>query len=131
MNFWSQNWLWILIGLGVVFFVFRGGHGFGHMRHSGYGGHHGHDGHGDGDGWNQDRRPGAVSQTVGAAVDPVSGAAVRTGSALTSLYQGRVYYFASKDNRDRFEAAPNEFAGKASGIELGGPPERPRRRGGC
>ncbi|WP_430677326.1 YHS domain-containing protein [Mesorhizobium album] len=101
------------------------------MRHSGYGGHHGHDGHGDGDGWNQDRRPGAVSQTVGAAVDPVSGAAVRTGSALTSLYQGRVYYFASKDNRDRFEAAPNEFAGKASGIELGGPPERPRRRGGC
>lgn len=49
-----------------------------------------------------------------AAVDPVSGETVRTGQALTSLYEGKVYYFASKENRERFEAAPQQYAHKAS-----------------
>lgn len=132
MNFLSQNWLWIAVAIGAVFFMFRGGHGgFGRMGHGGFGsmGHGGHGSHGHGR--DRDRLPDRASETVGASIDPVSGAAVRTDGALTSVYKGRVFYFASKENRDRFEAAPAEFAGKASGVELPSTVERPRRRGGC
>lgn len=69
-----------------------------------------------------------------AVIDPVSGEAVRSAQALTSIYQDRIYYFGSKENRDRFEAAPQEYAHKAAGhpvrpVEAANEP--PRRRGGC
>lgn len=59
---------------------------------------------------------------------------MRTAQALTTVYQGKIYYFASKENRDRFEAAPQEYAQKAAGLPLRSDEaatERPRRRGGC
>ena len=49
------------------------------------------------------------------AVDPVSREAVRIGQALTSLYDGKVYFFSSKENRERFEAAPQQYARNVSG----------------
>jgi hypothetical protein len=37
--------------------------------------------------------------------DAVSGEAVRTAQALSSVYQEKIYHFASKEDRERFEAA--------------------------
>lgn len=136
MNWLLQNWLWVALGIGVAYFFFRGrlgGHGAGHggligMAHGGHRGGGSHGGHGD--------HPGspAAANAQEAAVDPVGGEAVRTDQALTSLYQGKIYYFASKENRDRFEAAPQEYARKAVG-HLVGPVEAAnepsRRRHGC
>lgn len=142
MNTLSQNWLWILIGLGALLFLFRGGHrGFGGFGHGGFGlgghGHGGHDrgGHGYGGGEGEVRQGYAPSAgPPESAIDPVSGAAVRMADALTSVHQGRIYYFASKENRDRFEASPQEFAAKATGyrIEQETGQRRPHhRRRGC
>ncbi|MHB1198426.1 MAG: YHS domain-containing protein [Polaromonas sp.] len=75
-----------------------------------------------------------MSNAPEAAVDPVGGEAVRTAQALTSIYQDNIYYFASKENRDRFEAAPQEYAHKAAGHSIRPAEtanEPPRRRRGC
>lgn len=149
MEWLTQNWVWVALGIGVAFYFFRGGlgghagghggllGGMGHGAHGGgLGGHEG--GHGsDGGGHERDaEQPNSrvAANAPEAAVDPVGGEAVRTAQALTSLYQDKIYYFASKENRDRFEAAPQEFAQKAAGHPVGSadaPRERPRRRGGC
>jgi len=122
MNWLLQNWIWVALGTGLAYFLLRGslgGHGAGHggligMRH---GGHAGGGGHGD-----QPDSPPAANPPE-AAVDPVGGEAVRTTQALTSLYRGKIYYFASKENRDRFEAAPQEYAQKAAGHPAPSAPE--------
>ena len=121
MGWLSQNWIWLALGLGALFMMRRGR--FGH-----YAG--GHAGHGRGA---QPARS-ATSNTRDVSIDPVNGEPVRTDKALTSLYQGKIYYFASKENRDRFEAAPQEYAQKAAGHPVGpveAANERPRRRHGC
>ena len=141
MQIIGQNWIWIVL---IVAFV--GFHLFGHGRHRhgfGGGGHshggieglgglghgsHGHAGHGD------DAQSGPGSPQVDVAIDPVGGSAISTAGAITSVYQGKAYYFASKENRDRFEAAPQDFAGKAQGAPMESEEnvERGRHRhGGC
>jgi len=128
MGWLTQNWLWVALAIGVGFYFLRGGLS-GHA--GGHGGLLGHGGHG---GQPQSRAPSAPANAPEAAIDPVGGEAVRTGEALTSVYQGKIYYFATKDNRDRFEAAPQEHAQKAAGHPVRSaeaPYERPRRRGGC
>jgi YHS domain-containing protein len=137
MSWLAQNWVWVVLGVAIAWFAFRGrlGHAGGHSGLLGGMGHGGHASHGaaHGDHGGQPDTRSAASAPE-AAVDPVSGEAVRTAQALTSVYQGKIYYFASKENRDRFEAAPQEYAHKAAGHAL--PPaeaasERPRRRRGC
>jgi len=138
MNWLSQNWIWVLLAIGVALYFFRGGHG-GLLGGMGHGGHGGGGGHGASGGFGHggyDKQPDsrATSNAPEAAVDPVSGEAVRTAQALTSVYQGKIYYFASKENRDRFEAAPQEYAQKAAGHAVRpaeAANERPRRRRGC
>ena len=76
----------------------------------------------------------APANAPDAAIDAVSGEAVRTGQALSSVYQDKIYYFASKENRERFEAAPQQFAQNAAGHPAAAPhpPQHAaRRRGGC
>lgn len=79
------------------------------------------------------------------AIDPISREDVSTATALTSIYEGYIYYFANAANRERFESSPAQFAREAFGVPVGGgassnaapPPQpqpqqsRPRRRGGC
>ena len=69
------------------------------------------------------------------AIDPVTREDVSTASALTSIYQGRIYYFSNAENRQRFEASPAQFAREAFGVPIAppqsAPGSRPRRRGGC
>ena len=138
MNWLSQNWMWIVVGIVIAwYFMSRGGrvHG-GHMSGHSAGGILGGMGHGEhGSGAGEEPRPApSGANAPEAAIDPVGGQAVRTSDALTSIYQGKIYYFASKENRERFEAAPQDYAHKAAGQPLQSPERteyRPRRRGGC
>lgn len=127
----TQNWIWILIAVAILAFFFLrrgrrpGGFGSGHGPHGDHGG--------------QDRAEGAgtlpaSSQRIDAAIDPVSGSAIPTAGAITSVYQGKAYYFASRENRERFEATPQDYAAKVQGVPITGSDsaERPRRgRRGC
>lgn len=144
MDWLSQNWVWVVLAVAAAYYFFRGGLG-GHGRglggllggsghgglgghgHGGHGGDRGHGGHGE-----QTERP-AAANAPEAAIDPVGGEAVRTAQALTSVYQGKIYYFASKENRDRFEAAPQEYAMKAAGhpAHAAEAAHEPPRRRGC
>jgi len=74
------------------------------------------------------------------AIDPVTRKDVSTENALTSIYQGRIYYFETAESRQRFEASPDQYAREGLGQPLsppqGAPQEGPyepprRRRGGC
>jgi YHS domain-containing protein len=42
-------------------------------------------------------------------VDPVCGKTVSTETAKPSVHDGHVYYFCSRDCRERFEAAPEQY----------------------
>jgi YHS domain-containing protein len=44
-------------------------------------------------------------------VDPVCGKTVRPVQAKPSVYDGMVYYFCSRECRERFEAAPELYIG--------------------
>ena len=79
--------------------------------------------------------PSRLAMQPTTAIDPVTREDVPTASALSSVYQGRIYYFANAESRQRFEASPVQFAREAFGVPIAAPqsaPEsRPRRRGGC
>lgn len=68
-----------------------------------------------------------------AAFDPVSRRAVTVGGApVSTVFQGRAYYFESRENRDAFEANPEKYlAGSPAASQLIGSADRPRRRRGC
>jgi YHS domain-containing protein len=83
----------------------------------------GHGGHWGGATENQGPFAGAGSEK---AIDPVSGREVLTARALTAAYQGRIFYFDSPDNRQRFEAAPEQYARHAAPA-----PQQERHRGCC
>lgn len=132
MNWLTQNWIWVAIALAIAWLVLRGslgGHAGGHGGE--YIGGMGHGAHGYVGEEGQPGRPTDAS-TPEAAIDPVSGEAVRTTNALTSIHEGKIYYFASRENRDRFEAAPHEYAQKAMGQPIRiAASERHHHRGGC
>lgn len=130
MNWLAQNWVWVAIAATIAWLVFRGGVGH---RASRMPGGMDHIGHGSGP---SGEVAGPASSTTAdgpeAAIDPVSGDAVRTSDALASIHEGRIYYFASKENRDRFEAAPQEYAHRSAGQPVrseGG--ARSHRHHGC
>jgi YHS domain-containing protein len=97
MAWLEQNWISILLVIGVIFMMRRMGCGSsGTRRH-----HH------------SENSEGVAQPQSESNIDPVSGNAVDPQTALTSVYQGRTYYFASRENRDRFEASPAQFAVKS------------------
>jgi len=50
-------------------------------------------------------------------IDPVCGKIVRTGQAKSTVHDGTVYYFCSRDCREQFEAAPNLYVGPLSASQ--------------
>lgn len=71
------------------------------------------------------------------AFDPVSRRSVAPGgTTISAVYQGRAYYFESRENRDAFESNPESYL---AGSPVGGQPidaarspaDQPRRRRGC
>ncbi|MDP3745211.1 MAG: YHS domain-containing protein [Methylotenera sp.] len=99
MAWLEQNWISVLLVIGVIFLMRRGGMGCGSgtRRHN-----------------HADNSEGVAQPQSESNIDPVGGDAVDPKTALTSVYQGRTYYFASRENRDRFEASPEQFAVKST-----------------
>lgn len=160
MNWLLQNGVWVLAATAFAAFVIRYGsigralasragtrqdpyggalNSMGHQHGGflggilgdmGHGGHGGHD-----EGSSDEVGPGnRAANLPEAAIDPVAGEPVSTARALTSVYQDKIYFFTSKENRDRFEAAPQAYADKASGYPLQAPVvsyDRRERRRGC
>lgn len=98
MAWLGQNWISILLVIGVIFMMRGGGMGCGPSA-----GIHHHS-------KNSESVPQPKSESN---IDPIDGQPVDTQAAVTSVYQGRIYYFASRENRDRFEASPEQFAAKS------------------
>jgi YHS domain-containing protein len=129
MEWLAQDWIWIALGIGAIFFMTRrGGMGCG----AGHAGSHMHR-HGAGD----EDLPPAAGNRPGSLFDPVSGRRFAAGSApISSVYRGRAYFFESRENREAFEREPEGYVAGAAGSaeELpseGDDRERPRRRHGC
>lgn len=118
MEWLTQNWILVAAAVGLFLLMRRGGMGCGHAG----GGHHrggtGHDSHHDGHG------NGPAAGPVEQPIDPVSGKPVDLSRAVTAMYRDMPVYFESRENRDRFEAAPEQFP-----IAQTSPPRRRRHRG--
>lgn len=90
MEWLSQNGLWILLAVGLIILMRRGG------GVCGLGGHrHGSDSSPD----DQTNNP----------QDPVTGHAVNKDKALRFAYQGRIYWFESADSLTKFEKNPEQY----------------------
>jgi YHS domain-containing protein len=120
MEWLTQNWIWLLLMFGVVVMMTRGGMGCGHM----------------GGGSTRDGRSTSTSSNhethteTTAMLDPVSGVAVNPDGAVSSGYQGRLYYFATRANRELFEQSPQLYS--AAGGSADPEPEAHRHhRHGC
>lgn len=105
MQWLSQNWIWIVFAIGVFLLMRRGGIGCG----MGHGRSHGTDGHAHHQQESSDRPTNPDSRPK----DPVNGEIVNSDTAVNAMYQGRLYYFASRENRDTFEASPAQYAARA------------------
>ena len=99
MQWLAQNWLWILLVVGFFFMMRRGGCGMGGGMKS-HGQHGGDTQHGN-----------EENKSAASAIDPANKATLDTAIALTSVYRGKIYYFASAENRAIFEAKPEQYAG--------------------
>lgn len=116
MEWLNQNWAYLVLLAGVILLMRFGGMGCGfagRRKHASHGASHlGNDA--------------AIRESV-PSIDPVSGRPVDPMSAVATIHRGRAVYFETRENRDRFEAAPDRFA---TGQE--GPSEaESHRHGGC
>lgn len=90
MEWLLQNGLWILLAIGLIILMRRGG------GVCGLGGHR----HG------QDMKP---DEQAGNPQDPVTGHEVDKDSTLRFAYQGRIYWFESENSRAEFEKNPEQY----------------------
>lgn len=103
--------LYILVWVAIVFVMTRIGgaaHVMGHRQgNAGYGrpGRGGAARDGQGDAGQLRWIPPARD------MDPVCGRTVDTDSAKPSVHRGHVYYFCSRECRERFECAPEHYVG--------------------
>ncbi len=51
-------------------------------------------------------------------IDPVCGMNVKTATAKTTAWQGRIYHFCSQNCREKFEASPVAYAGAKSAEQI-------------
>lgn len=113
MQWLAQNWIWILLVVGFFFMMRRGGRGGGMNSHD----HHGGD----------TQHSAEENKSVATATDPVNNATLDAAVALTSVYRGKTYYFASAENRAIFEAKPEQYAG----ADQPDPQQHKTHRHGC
>lgn len=121
MEWLSQNWVLVVLAIGVVLHLRRGA--LGCCGHAG-GGHHGGARH---DGLHGGHDAAAATEPPAQATDPVSGRSLDPRGAITAVYRVAPVYFESRENRNRFEVSPEQFP-----IATGAPAAEPgRRRGHC
>ncbi|HEX5683203.1 MAG TPA: YHS domain-containing protein [Ideonella sp.] len=104
MDWLTQNWGYLLMLVAVIVFMRFGGMG------CGIGGRRARSPHGTTQRGGEDV-PGGLPSEPSPSTDPVSQRMVDPATAVATVYQGRAYYFESRENRDRFEAAPQAYAG--------------------
>jgi YHS domain-containing protein len=96
--------LYFAFWAGLIYLMMRFGCGAHVMGHG-----HGHRGAVDKD---APRNPEGLRWTPPETdIDPVCGKSVRSDRAKSSVYDGLVYYFCSRECRERFEAAPQLYVG--------------------
>lgn len=101
--------IYFLIWAVFIFFMMRLGCGAHVMGHG-----HRRTEHGDGDGGRRTSPGGLLWVPPPTDVDPVCRKTVDTDTAKSSVHDGSVYYFCSRDCREKFEAAPDQFVGSGS-----------------
>lgn len=122
MDWLSRNWVWIAVGIALfyMFFHHRGFHGMSHSNAD-----------------SESVPPARGDAEAFVPIDPVSHQRLPTDATISSVHQGRAYYFENRENRDAFEREPGKYlaGGTVPGQSLGATPgdanARPRRRGGC
>jgi YHS domain-containing protein len=102
--------IYFLLWAGVIFLMMRFGCGAHVMGH----GHGQHDRESTGP---EARRSDMHWVPPETDIDPVCGKTVRTDQAKPSVHEGMVYYFCSRECRERFEAAPDLYVGSIRGAE--------------
>lgn len=123
MKWLSENWIWVVLLVGVFVMMSRGGMGCGGGGRRSYGRGHSDERGAPGPSAGDETPP---SQS---AIDPVSGRPVEMLQAVTSVYKGRTYYFATRENREIFEESPERFAAAVLGGNTS--PEHRHHRRGC
>lgn len=98
-----ESLVYFALWAGLIFLVMRVGCGAHVMGHG-----HQHSGTAD-----KDRADGGGPRWIAPEtdVDPVCGKTVHTEQAKPSVHDGTVYYFCSRECRERFEAAPQLYVG--------------------
>lgn len=92
--------IYFLVWAGLIYLMLRfgcGAHVMGHARHRG------------GSTASPTRRNDLRWLPPETDVDPVCGKTIRPKDAKPSVYEGLVYYFCSRECRERFEAAPHLY----------------------
>tara|TARA_R110000787_G_scaffold245434_1_gene351259 strand:- start:984 stop:1319 length:336 start_codon:yes stop_codon:yes gene_type:complete len=90
--------LWFVIWGGLIFLMMRFGCGAHVMGH-----------HTEGDGKLEEAATGARWVPPKTDTDPVCNKTVRTANAKPSIFDGKVFYFCSRECREIFEAAPELY----------------------
>lgn len=104
--------IYFIVWAGLIFLMMRygcGSHVMGHEHRSG-----------GGPAEATQRAPGQLRWIAPATdLDPVCGKTVETANAKPSVHDGSIYYFCSRDCRERFEAAPHLYLdGKPAPLPL-------------
>jgi len=109
-----ESALSILLWVGLIFLMMRfgcGSHMFGHGHKKG----HEHPRSGNPAQGRSSSAPALESNLRWEApdtdADPVCGKTIATSGARSSVYDGLVYYFCSRECREAFEALPSDYAG--------------------
>lgn len=96
--------IYFALWAGLIFLMMRFGCGAHVMGHR-------HGQHGDPDKGTPQRSDEIRWVPPETDVDPVCGKTVHTDKAKPSVHEGSVYYFCSRECRERFEAAPDLYTG--------------------
>lgn len=101
MQWLSQYGIWILLAVGLIFLMRRGGmsYGMGSRRHMA------HDGN---------------IQRDGRPRDPVNGHTIDNMNAVTSIFEGQTYFFESEQSRTEFQKDPQRFVHSGTRHRHGG-----------
>lgn len=110
--------IYFAIWAAVFFLMFRFGCGA-HLMGHGHGQSGAHRGNADGPVPSDEIRwiPPAKD------TDPVCGKSIRTSTAKPSVHNGSVYYFCSRECREIFEAAPEQYVGASPPAQPSEPEE--------
>jgi YHS domain-containing protein len=90
MQWLSQYGIWILLAVGLLLLMRRGGMACGMGSH----GHMAHD---------------RSTHADGGPLDAVNGHSIKSENALTSVFEGKTYFFESDQSRSEFQKDPQRF----------------------